>query len=699
MKRSMLLLAMVALLPLACSPSPPATPLAEAGTALPTAVAGPDLTATAPAHPVATTGPAPALSFGEPRWLGRGRIVDACFSPDARLLAVGWGSGVSLWSAETGAERWWRPTEACVIAIDLHPGGGAVAALLEDGRVALFDAATGRARLLEGAHPHVYWGDVAWSPDGTRIALQCIGPNRGDPIYLLEAGSGARHEVPGSTISSVTAPYLAWSPDGEAITLARLDACSTIIGAATGQVQLTLGSGDACYSAYGLAWSPDGRATAALSTDPAGRLDLLDARTGRVLRTLEGGARGLSGPGAGRSLVFSPDGRFLASRGGQAPHPVGWTPLVVWDVETGQLAAKLQGDRKREDRVAVAFDGSDLVSLYATGEICRWPIGAGEVDETTIARLPVLAPEPPLAWSADNERIAAAGRGGVTVWDAASAAMLASFGPGHSVPALSADGRLLAVTDEDRHEEVIYDLEAGKVIRTLPDAAPILQGAAFSPDGQLIAYGAGNRLIIAEVASGRLLAGLEGYPEGQVIARVAWAPDGSALVAASSEPLTSTPGPVILWERAHDGSFREAFRAQHLLAGYAPKPVGLFSPDGALVAFEDLPRPEAGLVSVSVLDRRASSVILTLKDHVLAAWVSDEVLLTAEEQLDTRLTQWNVRSGARTVGKGRDLGGNAYAPGGRCYATASLPPYAMRGIDLREWETGGVLCSAHHGAD
>ncbi|HOG47155.1 MAG TPA: hypothetical protein PLB78_11005, partial [Anaerolineae bacterium] len=535
--RNLLLAAMAALLAACSTPAAGPSPSSDSGTAAWAATRSPSPTtapsATSQPPPTATITPGTArLSLSEAVWLGRGRIVDACFTPDGQLLAVGWGNGVSLWSAETGEERWWQPTNVCLIAVDVQPQGRAVAALLQDGSVTVFDAATGGAHRFEGAAPDVYWGDIAWSPGGERIAFQGIGPGRGDPIYLLDKQSGALQEVSLSAISDSVGPHLAWSPDGTAITLAGLaGSCSVVIDVETGRKRFSLGSGNACYSPYWLAWSPDGRAIVAAT----GRLDLLDAQSGQAMRSLEGRVRGLP-MNVGNLLVFSSDGRLLASRGGQGGHPVGWTPVVIWDVATGQVLGQLQGQSEREDRVAVGFDGDSVISLYATGEIARWPIGAGEADEVVIARLPALAPEPWLAWSADGSKLAAAGRGGLAVWDTTTALSLATFGPGLSVPALSTDGRLLAMTDTERHEEVIYNLATGAVMRTLPDASPILQGAAFSPDARLIAYGAGNRAFVAEVATGRVLSELAGYPEEQSIVRVVWSPDSSALVVASGWP-------------------------------------------------------------------------------------------------------------------------------------------------------------------
>ena len=663
---------------------PPATAAPQAAPSSPTV---PESRASPSPVPSAVAAPTPMpLSLGAPVWLGRGRIVDACFTPDARLL------GVSVWSAEAGSERWWQPTNVCVIAVDVDSGGRAVAAALEDGSVMVLDAATGEARRYRHAAANAYRGDVAWSPDGTRIAFQFTGPGREEPIYLLDPESGAVREVPRSESGSLTTPGLVWSPDGQAIAQAyRRGGCGTFVDVGTGEARLVLGDEGTCYAPYHLAWSPDGQVLAAVTTDPAGRVDLRDGATGQVGRGMEGGAEALPVVESGRFLVFSPDGKLLAVRGGQSPHPVGWTSLLVWEVATGRPVARLRGHVGSEDRVTVAFSGDELVSLYATGEIARWPVGADEAEERVAARLPVLVPEPPVAWSADGGRLAVGGlRGGVTVWDAATAAPLASFGAGFRVPVLSADGKLLALTDAGTGEEVIYDLAAGQVIQRLPGASPGMQGAGFSPDGRLIAYGSGHRLLVAEVASGRPVAELTGYAEGQSIAQVIWSPDGSALAAAGDY------GPVILWERDPDGPFRPVLRTEYARGNYPGRSVALFSPGGTLVALEGR---EGGLASIPVYDRVSGEIILTLTDYVLGTWVSDEVLLAPEAQFDCRLTWWNVRSGTARIGEARDVNANTYAPGGAWYVTASDPRRRERGLEVHDAETGDLIRSAHHGSE
>jgi WD40 repeat protein len=694
MRDQFLVLVVLALLLAWCGPATPTLAPVRAPTptlSAPTPTLG--APAPTPGTPTPTPG-APAPALGAPILLGRGQIVDAVFTPDAAAVAIGWANGVSLVAAADAAERWWQPTGVPVIALDVHPAGQSVAAALADGSVLVLDAATGSAKRYDGAGPHAYWGDVAWSPDGGTIALQFIGPRRGDPIYLLGVGSGSLGEVPGSRIDSGTWPFLAWSPDSRTITLASLgEECPRTLDVRTGETMLALEVEGVCATPYNVAWSPDGRRIAAAGS-------LIDPRSGQVVGKLEGGGNWAVLGQPGWPIRFSRDGAVLAA-GGQIGFYGDLSPLVVWDAGTGKQIARLgeEGDShdlaRNKARVALAFDAGSLLALYEDGELARWSFGSEPRTRTVLDRVPVIAARPPLSWSADGRRFAAGNRyGGAAVWEAASGQLLASFDEPLDAPVLSPGGRLLALTDREREELVVLDLDAGEVVSRLPGARSLPMGVAFSPDGAQIAYGSGNRVLVADIVSDEPVAALEGHPGEQLISRVTWSPDGNALVSASGVAGDSAAlAPLILWQRDDQEGWAEVLRTETTRAGYdCCVSLALFNPAGDLVALEKAPGSGAEDLEVVVYDRTAGKVVLSLREYVLAAWIGDEMLLTSEAQYDTRLVRWNVRTGESTVGGGRELGDNIYAPGGAIYARPNdEDPYYVRGIQVHSWETGQVL--------
>ncbi|MCL4263971.1 MAG: PD40 domain-containing protein [Anaerolineae bacterium] len=662
-----------------------------------TAVPSPETTPRATPTNVATL---PTIQFGQPFWLGRGVIQDAAFLPGGEQVAVGWANGLSLFNVADAAERWHVSFAAPLIAITVHPQGTAVAAALSDGLIVVVDAATGQAQPFPFAAPNAYWGDVAWSPDGRTIAFQFIGPRRGDPIYLLNVADGAVAEVPGTMLDETIRPYLVWSPDSQALTLPSLgDVCGRLVNVMTGDTFLPLSHETGCYDSYAVAWSPDGAPSGGtLALAASNEIHLLDAATFEIQNRLPGSPLSFSSVQTGDSLVFSTDGRTLCSKGGFGFYST-FYPFKVWDVASGELAGQqgedgilpvLEGENPQ--RMTVICDDNIITSLFRDGRITTWTPQPDmqTAAEETVSVVPVIAASYHMVWSADGRKIAAPNRYGSTaVWDVVSNRLEANFDILGGTPALSADGRLIALLNWENGEIVIYDLETQQFRSHLPEATSLPRDA-FSPDGTLLAYGSGHQVRLVEPLTGEPTAVLDGHPTGSTIRRVFWSPDGSALVTAGAK---EEAGELILWERAADGEFHETFRSQSVRAGYDFGVVlAAFSPNGNLVALENLPRPEASEFKIAIYDRETGGVIRWLAEHQLATWVADETLLTAEAQYNTRLTQWNVHTGEQTIGQANDVGGHAYAPDGLFFARQSVSGRSInREIDIHFWQSNQLV--------
>jgi len=674
----------------------------------------PTATQAAPTAAPTTTAPA-RLVFDGPFWLGRGKIRAAEFLPVAQRVVIAWGSGVSLHVVETGEKIWFTPTPANLIAFAVQPQAQHFAAALSNGSVVVFAAETGESQIFSGAKPNAYWGDLAWSPDGQTIAFQFIGDKRSDPIFLLDLNSGQIREVPGSQTGSHVMPELVWSPDGRSITVAALgEECSRFIDMDSGDFRMSLGQPGECYPLPPLLFLADGQTLAVNA--PSGGVDLIRFPEGTLLLTLKSGGglvgRQMEFPAAGGTLFTDPDGKYIAARGGYEPCYCGnpsdqpYHPLIVWDLKAGSIQAQLERAVEpltERHRLAATFDGGSILALYDSGAITRWPFSDPQAEESIIAQIPVRpVPAWSIRWSADGSRLAFTGEyGGVDVYDTVARQLIRRFDPPLESPALNVDGRLIALYDPDQDAEMIFELQSGEPMRILP-GSPVLLGAAFSPDGQYLAYGNSAKAAVVEVSSGEVEILNPGpaapVDENMAVSRLIWSPDGQALVTvfgiASGESLEA--GVIVLWQRQANHTFRAVYHVPNVQANYSsPNQIlAVFNPSGSRIALRSLAAMEAGQSSLVVFDLRAGQVLRTFSEYKPAVWFSDDLLLAAEVQYYTRLVDINVVDGKVSTYSGVDIGDSAYHPSGRYVARMTNPP--QRGVTIRDSRTNKVVASLEH---
>lgn len=379
-----------------------------------------------------------------------------------------------------------------------------------------------------------------------------------------------------------------------------------------------------------------------------------------------------------KAAVFSPDGKILAAAS------VGENFVVLWETPSGRLVKKLPVEGRFAGRLLFSPDGRWLASMggdfYKHPYLRVWEVASGKI--VADSSRPTLT----CAFAPDSKMMAAVDEKEIRLWD------VPAWKPRPSLPtparktlavAMPGPNRILCLVEED-NAVAGWELPAARKLFAHPGPAlgkfTQTQGvfsAAYSADGKLVAYGGSDTLLsVRNADDGKELYRFDGH-KGPV-GFVGFSSDRRSLITCSWY------GQLFLLEPT-SGNIKLAMGGNGL--GF-----GDLSPDGKVLATGGANGPQRVLHWDAATGKEMLTVghqgpITSIAYSPDGKWIASASLMRG----DSVARLWVAATGQQV----RALHGNhqqitsiAFAPDGKTLATAGGLSYAT----VRLWDpaTGTV---------
>ena len=439
-----------------------------------------------------------------------GSIDQLVFSPDGKILASGggWDRTVHLWDVDTGSFLQALKGHTGEIHDIVFSSDNSTLVTVSSGTMRLWNVDTGielkslptpQDKLPQLIPPILKLKQVnqAYLPRRrddvhsvrfSKNGKQLVSASRDGSLhvwdvengfYLSSFSLGAHTDLVSVLAFSEDSKYLA-SNDGfeERVRLWNVET-------ATQHAILTPGRGDILNPVRELTVSSGIKKVA--GRDYHGTIGFWDATTAEQLSTIPTDRLLRYWP-----LVLSPDGKILASKGGES---LSMNKVEVWQTDPGAHLFSLEGHTGAVSEYTFSPDSHILASGGDDAAIILWDVKTGNQLATLTGHTKRISA---LAFSSDGKTLASSSGNEIRLWDADTSNLIGILDTGLNVQALafSPDGKILTCGTEDGRIQVWALVPTFQVQSTFTGHQGSIYVLMFSPDGKTLASGSNDGTIL-----------------------------------------------------------------------------------------------------------------------------------------------------------------------------------------------------------